>query len=437
MKKTRQKRRQRGRGGNQTNSPSGTAVHGHRTRRLTERLRQSPEGQRTAAAAPAPLLSAEARQDAVPVQQRQQHQARAEADASPARVLARINRLLPRGTWERLEWQRNADALEGHVPRPEDGWIYRERLEAVLVYPFLAPITNQVLTRAEPQDLEYFFLLWALPMLALWRMTRGVYHLDPTLLVALAETKLDRIPLEVLKRLPEYAPYLDLSACDWPGYEKDGRKLRGAWLAVMPGDQIPPQLRVVALYQGDLVGSCSLTLTHPSLLECLEASVPPIEEAYGAVQNIMRRRGLPSLAPLSLTDLMSEGRLMRLVLSIALYLCSDQPDMTGVVQQPQSHPKKKYQYRYVVPQRDNVLEVGYRQGGAIRRWREQVRNNEAGDTVVGPTKAPHIRRAHWALSWTGPGRTVPSFVWRPPTAVNVRNLDTLPVHVRAVCRERS
>lgn len=46
--------------------------------------------------------------------------------------------------------------------------------------------------------------------LAAWRMTKGIYRFDPTLMAALVDTPLDAaVPVDVLRRLPEWCIYLD------------------------------------------------------------------------------------------------------------------------------------------------------------------------------------------------------------------------------------
>lgn len=352
---------------------------------------------------------------------------------SPARVLTRVNRLLPRGTWECIERQRALDAAAHRVPEPGHGWMYRERLMDI-VRSSLRPLVTELLYSPLGQgEQEMILLIEAVPTLVLWRMTRGVYRFDPTLLEALSETPLGQIPTEVLRRLPEHAPYVDLSSRDWPGYESSqGNSLRGAWITVSSGEQGPPTLEIVGLYDRDEVISYGLDLTHGTLDECLNHTYLKDEEDEAVLQAFRRQQGLPALIPDVAEPVPRLTRITRLMLNLALYLCSDEPDITGVVKTPRPHPKKKYGHMYVAPQQDNMLEVGVRVGGAIRGWREGMRPLREEGSGAGPAKAPHIRRAHWAVRWTGPGREVARLAWLAPTAVGVKNLDALPVHVRAV-----
>lgn len=287
-----------------------------------------------------------------------------------------------------------------------------------------------------PPDHQKIARVGAVPTLGLWRMTRGLYRFDSTVLEALAETRLDHVPTDVLRRLPEHAPYFDMSGHAWSGEEvEEGRKLLGAWFAVFPSDRGHPVLEVTGVYEGDWIMPYRLYLTRDTLTGCLQDTITSIQEAHRAVRTFREEQGLGSLPDAwedGPTLTLHQVQLTHLVLNLALYLCSDEPDISGVVKTPQPHSQKRYGHMSVAPQRDNVLEVGARVGGAIRGWREGARPPSHEGTGTGSAKAPHIRRAHWAVRWTGPGKEVARLVWLAPTAVGVRNLDTLPVHVRAV-----
>jgi hypothetical protein len=122
----------------------------------------------------------------------------------------------------------------------------------------------------------------------------------------------------------------------------------------------------------------------------------------------------------------------RALLPLLLYLCSEEPDLQGVVKAPQASNKRRYAHTFIPPQADNLLQVGFRHGGKIRMWRQEFRARPVESSGLGMPKAPTIRRAHYHLYWTGVGRTVPRVRWIAATAVNVRNLDDLPVLVRPV-----
>jgi hypothetical protein len=61
-----------------------------------------------------------------------------------------------------------------------------------------------------------------------WRMTKGNYRFDPTLMAAITDTPLDAdVPVDVLCRLPEWCIYLELGRIPtWRG------AARGVWLSL-------------------------------------------------------------------------------------------------------------------------------------------------------------------------------------------------------------
>src|SRR5437588_915906 len=61
------------------------------------------------------------------------------------------------------------------------------------------------------------------------------------------------------------------------------------------------------------------------------------------------------------------------------------------------------------------IAVGYRVGAALRR--RTAPGSERSSTGSGGSPAHHIRRAHYHLYWTGPGRQEPRIRWLHPILV--------------------
>lgn len=100
------------------------------------------------------------------------------------------------------------------------------------------------------------------------------------------------------------------------------------------------------------------------------------------------------------------------VLQVILYLASDKPDVV-VTSKPRaarsvSTPR--------VAKKPNIASVGVSYGASVRSFKKRyVRGNE-GSAISSASvgrKRPiaHMRRAHWHLFWTGPGRKVPKVRW--------------------------
>ncbi|MFC6659388.1 hypothetical protein [Deinococcus multiflagellatus] len=95
---------------------------------------------------------------------------------------------------------------------------------------------------------------FAVPALAHWRHTRGLYEFDATLMEALTDTPLDEVPLAAIRNLPEYAPYIALN-----GLRFLGEPLHGAWVLRFVGREDVDSLQIVLHREGDRVWSMSLT----------------------------------------------------------------------------------------------------------------------------------------------------------------------------------
>lgn len=64
--------------------------------------------------------------------------------------------------------------------------------------------------------------------------------------------------------------------------------------------------------------------------------------------------------------------------------------------------------------------VAWRIGAALAAAERREREPPArAGTPTGRSPKPHLRRAHWHLYWTGPGRAEPRVKWLPPIPVNV------------------
>lgn len=105
------------------------------------------------------------------------------------------------------------------------------------------------------------------------------------------------------------------------------------------------------------------------------------------------------------------------VLPFIIYLCSDEPDVTlaekgSCPNRPE--PKKiKRGVRYFYATSASVFNVGNKIGEQIREATSAMDSATEKKEV-----APHIRKAHWHLFWTGKGKKEPRMKFLPPILVN-------------------
>jgi hypothetical protein len=117
------------------------------------------------------------------------------------------------------------------------------------------------------------------------------------------------------------------------------------------------------------------------------------------------------------------GLVLGQALSLALYLCQEAPDLGGVAPRPPAPLVRVKGGKKVFPPGEPlVLPTGWRWGKVLRLARERREKETSAPT--GRRVAPHVRRAHWHLYWTGegsrkdPARAKPLLRWVPATLVN-------------------
>lgn len=254
-----------------------------------------------------------------------------------------------------------------------------------------------------------------------WNLTKGAYLFDPDLFDSLIEAPLERLPIELLTRLPEYAPLLI--------FPRPWRGAVGAWAHLDVDTRFEPaHLEFRALLLGANGRRLPLLLDLKS--ETLEECVLATQEETLLSQQAVGIEGV-SFPP-------AFFELLRGLLNLALYLASEEPDLS---EKPRPLPglsqRRKDKAPRVYPEPDpKRIEVGWRIGAALRRARQAEARGQGG---TGKSPQPHIRRAHWHLYWTGegsrkdPSKARPKVRWIEPTLVGADRLEgELPAVVRIV-----
>jgi hypothetical protein len=218
---------------------------------------------------------------------------------------------------------------------------------------------------------------------ATWRQTQGIYRIDIDLAEELLEAPISGpIPSEVLFRLPEWCVYVEL-----------GEEF--SFFANLDWDvgQQHAELAVVLLGNGKPVHLVAHLYPKATIEEMVIGTEREIED-----------RGLGVL-----TDAVKSARgyvvnALRSVVSILLYLCSEQPDIidhAGKRRKPGPPPPVSTATgpKFFPPANPTQWDVGYKVGAVLRSHREAESIRGEG-THASPR--PHVRRAHWHSYWTGP-----------------------------------
>ncbi len=308
-----------------------------------------------------------------------------------------------------------------------------------------------------------------------WRMAKGVYRYDEDVFKKLFETPITgKLPTEVLYRLPEWCPYIEVpgggivyeglpgesgGARSGGGGEEVGAMVRGYWMFLdFAGRGQPDRLYFVADAErfDEADGSMSLefptyalTLSGETLEECVEATA----RATVGIEALIKG-GVPEeevereVAAASEVIRSAVSRL----LSVGLYLCAEDAEVVAgdgsgaLPANPAPKKTKKRGEKLFAAAGVREWNVAWRLGAQIRAAEKEEREAEAEGSAVGgeaggagARKRPHIRRAHWHSFWTGPRdparahERVKAVKWLPPLAINAGgSSEDMPAVVRTV-----
>lgn len=259
-----------------------------------------------------------------------------------------------------------------------------------------------------------------------WELTKGVYLFDPDLFDSLVDAPLERLPIELLTRLPEYSPLI-LFPRLWMGAV-------GAWVHLDEDYRTDPphlEFRINLLAKQGQRMPLLLDLKAPTLDGCIEAT-----QTETLLIQQMAGLSIPASFPPEAFET------IRGLLNLALYLASEEPDLSARPRQlPEVRRGRKGGKARIYPDpKPQPIEVGWRIGAALRQARQEGAHAETG---TGRSLQPHIRRAHWHLYWTGegsrkdPSKAQPRIRWIEPTLVGAERLEgELPAVVRPVKQQR-
>ena len=258
-----------------------------------------------------------------------------------------------------------------------------------------------------------------LAALGAWRVTQGIYRFDPDLYSAVVVTPVaGDIPCDLLFRMPEWCMYIETK-----GMVVEGSPLHGFWAHLeWDVNARRTELRLLLDTQAALF-PVPVHLGAWSLSESL-ARMESTSRAHASSGNL-------SLPPSNVTALTT---IVEPLLSLLLYLCSQNAEIGGAGRPSKPTPKKtKSGPRLFAPDKARVWDVGVRLGAALRKAYLLAGEGQGG-THASPRG--HIRRAHWHTYVIGkknaPDIQERTVKWLAPISVNLDDLDTLPAAIRPV-----
>lgn len=298
-----------------------------------------------------------------------------------------------------------------------------------------AAILERVVGRAHwPNQLAVGF--------AAWRSGKTIYRFDSSLAWALGKTPMNNeIPVEVLKRLPQYGTYVEVKF----KHSDEVKKV------------IPEVFGMLAFY--DMVDQ-PVSLDDKTQLVLSLVMVPIIDgrgqsehvQTFGEMMLTKPPLAIPLLKGRTVEDCLKIDQFRRgaelskltndsltmwnMLLNMVLYVCSEEPDKEGV------RPGQTDATRRDLGASGGDVEawnVGTRLGAVLRKVDGEEKffdeSIESSGEPTGVRMRPHIRTGHWHGYWFGPRNADARgyrMKWVAPTLVNADSHEDIVSTVRRV-----
>jgi hypothetical protein len=320
------------------------------------------------------------------------------------------------------------------LPRWPD-WCYLSTAAGAFLIERVCQFDNEE-TKSLSFDSVESFSRMVVPLVT-WRVTQGIYRIDPEVGEAIWNTPIKgELPVELLFHLPEWCVYVET-----PGRSlSSGKRLEGffAHLNTVGGDQ-EPELHLLLDDPAGVLHSMAVPLSAATLEEaCRIASIDrPDYEQRICWSNGMAVRLTDE--PMAAAEPPDAAASLSPLISTLLYMCSqsaDYRDAAGIRNAPgrPAPVQTRKGLRVFPPENPTIWEMGYRLGASLR---SALRRDPGQTTETNRSSpAPHIRRAHWHSFWLGHrdniGARRLAVRWLPPIPVALSTPEELIPAVRRV-----
>jgi len=259
-----------------------------------------------------------------------------------------------------------------------------------------------------------------------WRQTRGIYRFDETVYQSVARTQINKIPTEILYRLPEWCVFIETHG----DITLRGERVSG-FFALITDDDTSQRLYLTAIKDANRwLHSVGLDLSFKT-----------VDEAFDDALNLPQWVQTNRIGAGERDDL---RKFVEKALSLLLYLCSLRPDIRHVSGDEAREPRNPRPGDIPKDQNEsrdwNLWKTGFRIARKIRDEEEKQARDHSGGT-----KRPHVRVGHYHHYWIGPNHeewTGPKddpdkkrqliLKWVYQTTVNVKDSGDIQPTVRAV-----
>lgn len=296
--------------------------------------------------------------------------------------------------------------------KPTDGVYYPSTQLSQIAPKILVHHMTHHLPNGGYDDMSSYY--WGLHIFGAWRNTLGIYRFDDKLFTEVYNALIpDDTPSTIFSRLPEWCVYIDFPKATVETHNgEETNPCEGFWAVY---DRQP--------YNGRLRTVLSLFLNYPSKLLGTSEHLKPyhivIDDNLTVKESLI---GMLSQTTYQTDDFLASRvaatndanlhELIRFMLSLLLWLCAEEPDITNRAGEPVGKGqlrKPKYGINkrtgsFITPNLPVIYELGKCMGGEIRQMNERLAQIDAQGKGTGSRKRPHIRRGHWHGVWTGTGQ---------------------------------
>ena len=262
-----------------------------------------------------------------------------------------------------------------------------------------------------------------------WRNTAGVYTIDESVAPqALASLIPNETPSDIFSNLPEWCVYMALPKdydmrCpvnQW--VNKDRKNSHGELVYQVLGFWAMHD-RVVYKGKNHLCLDIYMHVDHDDDVELKDMIITPTRILLSPDTTVFEsfKIGYPDCGE---TEFNATS--IRQALSMLLWLCVEEPDVTNIkgvrmsrddLKLPRFARNKKTGV-FVPPNQETHFEIAKRMGGEVREWNKEIERVQG---LPAKRKAPHIRRGHWTGVWIGSGANKTYKVyWQQPLFINAK-----------------
>lgn len=237
-----------------------------------------------------------------------------------------------------------------------------------------------------------------------WKYTQRIYRIPDILFHELIKTDIKGdVPADVLTRLPDWCVYIEVP--DPTAMEN----FTGFWAHLDYVPDSPPELYILG--HMDIVGvedENDGDFIHAARFKCVLDGT--IEDIYKSMVDDARQY-IPNFEK-DTEAVAAHGEIVKGILSILLYICSDEPEIevNKIRQQGFYEPllkKTKKGFLLFFANKYTYCDVGVEISKRLKEYAQR-------DAPSEHTVRPHVRSAHWHGYWTGKRNNIDrqEFVYR-------------------------